>query len=131
MVPRTARPAGGLQLQLEVRRTRQGVAVVDAVLEPAKRFLPVGVPAKPGMEIKALGPAGEFSCTLHPAAKYLFLSGGSGITPLMSMSRTFYELGEDRDIAVVHSARTPRDIIFRRELEMMTNTSSGRTGSGT
>lgn len=76
---------------------------------------------KPGMEIKALGPAGDFSCTLHPAAKYLFLSGGSGITPLMSMSRTFYELGEDRDIAFVHSARTPRDIIFRRELEMMTN----------
>lgn len=76
---------------------------------------------KPGMEIKVLGPAGEFSCTHHPAAKYLFLSGGSGVTPLMSMSRTLYELGEDRDIVFVHSARTPRDIIFRRELAMMTN----------
>jgi glycine betaine catabolism B len=76
---------------------------------------------KPGMEIKALGPAGDFSCTLRPAGKYLFLSGGSGVTPLMSMSRAHYDLGEDRDIVFVHSARTPRDIIFRRELAAMAN----------
>jgi len=76
---------------------------------------------KPGMEIKALGPAGDFSCTLHPAGKYLFLSGGSGVTPLMSMSRTHYDLGEDRDIVFVHSARSPRDIIFRRELAALAN----------
>ncbi len=76
---------------------------------------------KPGREIKALGPAGDFSCTLRPAAKYLFLSGGSGVTPLMSMSRAHYDLGEDGDIVFVHSARTPRDIIFRRELAAMAN----------
>jgi glycine betaine catabolism B len=74
---------------------------------------------KPGVKIKALGPSGDFSCALHPAAKYLFLSGGSGVTPLMSMSRTLYELGDDRDVVFVHSARTPRDIIFRHELTMM------------
>ncbi len=74
---------------------------------------------KPGTEIKALGPAGEFSCTLHPAQKYLFLSGGSGITPLMSMARAHYDLGEDHDIVFVHSARSPRDVIFRQELAAM------------
>jgi glycine betaine catabolism B len=74
---------------------------------------------KPGSEIKALGPSGEFSCTLHPAQRYLFLSGGSGITPLMSMARTHYDLGEDHDIVFVHSARTSRDIIFRQELAAM------------
>lgn len=73
----------------------------------------------PGTEIMALGPAGEFTCTLYPSEKYLFLSGGSGITPLMSMARTHADLGEDKDIVFVHSARTPRDIIFRRELAMM------------
>ncbi len=71
---------------------------------------------KPGIEIKVLGPAGDFSSVLHPAAKYLFLSGGSGVTPLMSMARTLYDLGEDKDIVFAHSARSPRDIIFRREL---------------
>ena len=74
---------------------------------------------RPGLEIKALGPAGEFSCSLKPAGRYLFLSGGSGITPLMSMSRTFHDLGEDRDVVFVHSARSPRDIIFQRELAVM------------
>ncbi|KKC32430.1 hybrid-cluster NAD(P)-dependent oxidoreductase [Devosia psychrophila] len=74
---------------------------------------------KPGMAVKALGPMGEFTCYAHPAPKYLFLSGGSGITPLMSMARTFHDLGEQEDLVFVHSARTSSDIIFREELELM------------
>ena len=50
-----------------------------------------------GGEVKALGPMGSFSCFVHPARRYLFLSGGSGITPLMSMASTFHDLGEPRD----------------------------------
>ena len=72
-----------------------------------------------GSRVRVLGPAGEFTSVRHPARKYLFLSAGSGVTPLMSMSRTAYELGEDRDIVFVHSARTPDDIIFARELDLM------------
>ena len=74
---------------------------------------------RPGMTVQALGPMGEFTCYAHPAARYLFLSGGSGITPLMSMARTFHDLGEQKDVVFVHSARTPSDIIFRDELELM------------
>jgi glycine betaine catabolism B len=73
----------------------------------------------PGAAIRVLGPAGEFTCARHPALKYLFLSAGSGITPLMSMSRAHHDLAEDRDIVFVHSARTPDDIIFARELELI------------
>jgi glycine betaine catabolism B len=72
-----------------------------------------------GDAVRVLGPAGEFTCARHPAPKYLFLSAGSGITPLMSMSRSHHELGEDRDIVFVHSARTPDDIIFARELDLI------------
>ncbi|MGF6448023.1 2Fe-2S iron-sulfur cluster-binding protein [Paraburkholderia youngii] len=72
-----------------------------------------------GMQVRVLGPAGEFTCARHPARKFLFLSAGSGITPLMSMSRTHHELGEDSDIVFVHSARTPDDIIFARELDLI------------
>lgn len=79
----------------------------------------------PGMSVRALGPSGAFACALHPAGKYLFLSGGSGITPLMSMSRSFHDLGEDRDVVFVHSARTPADIIFRRELGLLAATLPG------
>jgi ferredoxin-NADP reductase len=73
----------------------------------------------PGMEVRAAGPMGEFTCSDHPAEKYLFLSGGSGITPLMSMSRALGDLGEDADIVFVHAARTPADIVFRAELDAM------------
>jgi ferredoxin-NADP reductase len=72
-----------------------------------------------GTQVRVLGPAGEFTCARHPARKYLFLSAGSGITPLMSMSRAHHELSEDRDIVFVHSARTPDDIIFARELDLI------------
>lgn len=74
---------------------------------------------KPGTKIKALPPAGDFSFTRHPGGKYLFLSGGSGVTPLMSMTRTIYDLGQDADIVFVHSARSPRDIIFKNELSVI------------
>lgn len=77
----------------------------------------------PGMQLKALGPMGAFTCYAHPAPRYLFLSGGSGITPLMSMARTFHDLGEQEDIIFVHNARTPADIIFREELELMSRLS--------
>jgi glycine betaine catabolism B len=72
-----------------------------------------------GSQVRVLGPAGDFTCARHPAHKYLFLSAGSGITPLMSMSRAHHELCEDRDIVFVHSARTPDDIIFARELDLI------------
>ena len=72
-----------------------------------------------GMQVRVLGPSGEFTCARYPARKYLFLSAGSGITPLMSMSRAHHELGEDSDIVFVHSARTPDDIIFARELDLI------------
>ncbi|WP_414720320.1 2Fe-2S iron-sulfur cluster-binding protein [Trinickia sp.] len=72
-----------------------------------------------GDTVRVLGPAGAFTCARRPSGKYLFLSAGSGITPLMSMSRTHHELGEDRDIVFLHSARTPDDIIFARELDLI------------
>ncbi|MGV8853912.1 MAG: 2Fe-2S iron-sulfur cluster-binding protein [Devosia sp.] len=78
---------------------------------------------KPGMQLKALGPMGAFTCYAHPAPRYLFLSGGSGVTPLMSMARTFHDLGEQEDIVFVHSARTPADVIFGEELELMSRMS--------
>lgn len=73
----------------------------------------------PGARITAQAPLGGFTLANPSAPKYLFLSAGSGITPLMSMMRTMYDLGSDADVVFVHSARTPADIIFRRELEAM------------
>jgi ferredoxin-NADP reductase len=75
-----------------------------------------------GASVRVLGPSGEFSCFLQPAPahrKYLFLSAGSGVTPLMSMARAMHDLSFEADIAFVHSARTPADVIFAHELELL------------
>lgn len=73
-----------------------------------------------GMRLSAIGPAGEFSCFHHaPAQRYLFLSGGSGITPLMSMTRALHDLGSSADIVFTHCARSPVDLLFPEELTLM------------
>ena len=74
---------------------------------------------RPGMCISAAGPYGGFSCAAYPARSYLFLSAGSGITPVMSMTRTLADLASDAEITFVHSARTPSDLIFAAELTAM------------
>ncbi len=72
-----------------------------------------------GGRLKAFGPAGFFSCHTWPSDKYLFISAGSGITPMMSMTRWFFDQGRHCDIAFVNCARRPSEIIFRAELERM------------
>lgn len=79
---------------------------------------------KPGIQLRAYGPSGHFTPTDAVAPKFLFLSAGSGVTPLMSMTRASIDLGLDRDIVFVHSARTPADIIFRDELAQLARLSS-------
>ncbi|WP_448954686.1 2Fe-2S iron-sulfur cluster-binding protein [Labrys neptuniae] len=74
---------------------------------------------KPGVRLKAHGPLGQFSFHRHPAEKYLFISAGSGITPMMSMARFAEDHGGASDIAFVNCARRPSEIIFRQELERM------------
>lgn len=73
----------------------------------------------PGTRIKAIGPAGVFSMTQDPAAKYLFISAGSGITPLMSMTTFMFDLGSEPDVVFINCARRPSEIIFRERLEHM------------
>ncbi len=70
-----------------------------------------------GGAVAATGPLGRFTAAQHPASSYLFLSAGSGITPLMSMTRLLRAAAQPVDLLFVHSARTPEDIIFRPELE--------------
>ncbi|KGE77399.1 MULTISPECIES: hybrid-cluster NAD(P)-dependent oxidoreductase [Halomonas] len=68
-------------------------------------------------ELAVHGPVGKFNIIDYPAEKYLMLSGGVGITPLMSMVRWLFDTNAAVDLQFVHSSRTPRDIIFHRELE--------------
>nr|WP_067293286.1 hybrid-cluster NAD(P)-dependent oxidoreductase [Marinobacterium profundum] len=74
---------------------------------------------KLGDTIKAYGPSGIFSCRKHPAKKYLFISAGSGVTPMISMLRWLYDYSVHTDIAFIHCAARPSEILFRDEVEHM------------
>ena len=71
-----------------------------------------------GGRIKAYGPAGDFSLHQHPAAKYLFISAGSGVTPMMAMLRWLNDCAPWTDVAFVNCTRRAEEIIFRKELEL-------------
>ncbi|RYG91976.1 hybrid-cluster NAD(P)-dependent oxidoreductase [Loktanella sp. IMCC34160] len=74
---------------------------------------------RPGMRIKASGPAGIFTLPQPPEGKYLFISAGSGITPSLSMTQYLFDRGQSPDICVVNCARSPSEIIARRQFEHM------------
>jgi len=73
-----------------------------------------------GAQITMSGPHGAFSCQSTPTSeKLLFISGGSGITPVMAMSRYLHDVADPRDVVFLHSARSERDLIFRDELAFL------------
>jgi ferredoxin-NADP reductase len=69
-----------------------------------------------GDELAVHGPVGLFNCIDFPSDKVLMLSGGVGITPLMSMMRWYFDTNATVDVEFIHSARSPKDIIYHREL---------------
>ena len=79
----------------------------------------------PGKEVNVTGPAGDFTTDATADQKLLFISAGSGITPMMSMTRTACDLSEPTDLHFVHAARTPSDLIFRDELALLASQNPG------
>ncbi|MDH4441532.1 MAG: hybrid-cluster NAD(P)-dependent oxidoreductase [Rhizobium sp.] len=78
---------------------------------------------KPGMELPASGPMGKFN--RPKAGKYLMLSGGSGITPVMAMARELADRAEPVDVIFLHAGRSPLDLLFREELSVLARRMKG------
>jgi ferredoxin-NADP reductase len=73
--------------------------------------------ARPGTLLHLDQACGEFVLPRARPAKVLFVTAGSGITPVMGMLRnTLDELG---DVVLVHSAPTAADVIFADELRAL------------
>lgn len=71
---------------------------------------------QPGMMVSAQPPQGQFHLPQTLPAQLLLLCAGSGITPMLSMTRTLRDLGLKNPIHFVYSARHENDVIFRDEL---------------
>ena len=74
---------------------------------------------QPGDTALLDGPYGRFSLVHHDAPAYLFIAGGVGITPIMSMLRYMRDSGDGRPARLIFANRRERDILFRDELAAM------------
>jgi ferredoxin-NADP reductase len=67
-----------------------------------------------------LGPAqGDFVLPEPRPPRLVLISGGSGITPVLSMLRTLCDEGHEGEVAFLHYARTAADWLYRSEVEAL------------
>lgn len=82
---------------------------------------------KPGMIVSLSKIEGDFVLPARPPAKLLFISAGSGVTPIMSMLRQLDHYEELNDAVLLHSARYADEVIFGRELRELARQRRGFT----
>ena len=70
----------------------------------------------PGTVVRLAAPQGEFVLPQPLPDKILFVTAGSGITPIISMLRTMAHRHQRTDIRLIHSTPTPADLLFGDEL---------------
>jgi ferredoxin-NADP reductase len=81
--------------------------------------------ARPGDIVRLGGVEGTFVLPDPPPPRPLFLSAGSGITPIMSMLRALDRRGALADVVHVHSARGAEGVIFAERLADLAARHSG------
>lgn len=82
-----------------------------------------------GSVIKAQQPDGQFHLSEDSAKRQslLLLSGGSGVTPMISMLRALSDRDEVGDVVFLHQCRREEDIPFASELEALAKQHPGLT----
>jgi ferredoxin-NADP reductase len=104
-----ASPPGSEVLELTVRDKPGGFVAPYLLSE-----------VRVGDELETTGPAGTFYHEpLIDGQELVFLAGGSGITPFMSILRDSLQPGKDQlrpDIHLLYGSRVPADVIYGQEL---------------
>lgn len=80
---------------------------------------------RPGAIVRLGGVEGTFTLPEQLPERLLFISAGSGITPIMSMLRSISAERRHADVVHVHCARTRETVIFGEELRELARTNRG------
>jgi ferredoxin-NADP reductase len=75
----------------------------------------------PGTIVHLGEAGGEFVLPRPLPERLVLISGGSGVTPMMSMLRTLHDEGYEGEIDFIHFARTAADWLYRPEVEALPN----------
>lgn len=74
---------------------------------------------QPGTRAYLDGPYGAFTPDRHDGPGYAYIAGGVGITPIISMLRTFADQGDRRPHLLIYASKSWDQVTFREELEML------------
>ena len=75
-----------------------------------------------GSKVEVSAPSGNFEYQpLRDAQKVICIAGGSGITPFLSMANAIADGDEDFEMTLLYGSRDYDSILFREELEALTN----------
>ncbi|MFN0283262.1 MAG: NADH:ubiquinone reductase (Na(+)-transporting) subunit F [Kineosporiaceae bacterium] len=72
-----------------------------------------------GDRLDITGPFGVFTLREGHAADLVFVGGGAGMAPILSLLRSMAERGDERKATFYYGARTARDLCFEDELRAM------------
>jgi ferredoxin-NADP reductase len=114
--PPTADPSSARHTFSIVSAPFEGELVVatrmrDSAFKRALKSLPIGAPAR------IEGPSGSFQLRCDPARPAVFIAGGIGITPFVSILRQAAQEHSPRRLALIYSNRRPEDTAFLTELQ--------------
>jgi len=70
----------------------------------------------PGDELAVTGPYGVFTLRSSSPRRLLFIGGGAGMAPIVSLLRSLRETGSDREATYYYGARTEADLFHLDEL---------------
>ncbi len=73
----------------------------------------------PGETAYLDGPYGAFSIDRHQSSDYVFIAGGIGIAPIMSMLRTLADRGDNRPLLLIYAYKTWEDLTFQEQLKKL------------
>ena len=95
------------------------IAITPKLVEAGKVSPYLVRQARPGEIVRLGGVEGTFVLPDPAPEKLLFISAGSGITPIASMLRRLVRREAVRDVVHIHSARTHEAVIFRGRLQQL------------
>jgi propane monooxygenase reductase subunit len=70
----------------------------------------------PGDEVEVTGPYGVFTLRAKSERPLLFIGGGAGMAPILSLLRAMAQAGSERPAVYYYGARGPKDLFHLEEL---------------
>jgi len=110
------------------------ITVKQALAPPGKPDVPAGIAsgwlhdqAQTGTLLDVRAPSGQFFFVADPDAPPVFIAGGIGITPILSMLKSALADQPERSVHLFYGVRNGQDHAFKADLRQLADAHSGLT----